>query len=324
MALTEQQIFEIMNETLNVLGFDASVNNDNINSVGIISPEQVNRFVDAINPIIHDRIMSNIGNRGILKRFRSKLERGSSSRDISFGILSEGSLFNNFEEENGSYHLASLVGKNNAIYANDDKLNSVHIQSINATFNPYVTIDRRELAKTFTFSSMAKFISKVGENIEENLYAMCLQRIVSLLQNDEGKAVTYEVSNDRYLVADLLDCAEIIKTGLNDRDITPTVPSNVKRNLASNDILVLQGDKYNSWYTTLHFKPDSVERHPISFSGNYSFVIPYEAIVINEYYRATETQPIPNIPNRYNVFYHSDMSIGLNFDYPIFKLSGGI
>ena len=323
MALTEQKIFEIMNETLNVLGFDTSVNSENIDSVGIISPEQVNRFVDAINPIIHDRIMSNIGNRGILKRFRSKLERGSTSRDISLGILPEGSLFNNFEEGNGSYHLASLVGKNNSIYADNDKLNSAHIQSINTTFNPYVTIDRRELAKTFTFSAMAKFISKVGENIEENLYAMCLQRILSLLQNDEGKTISYEVPNDRYLVEDLLDSAETIKTGLSTRNIGVQIPDNVKTNLASNDILILQSDKYGSWYTKLHFKPDSVERHPIFYNGNNSFVIPYEAIVINEYYRSTETQPIPNIPSRYNVFYHSDMSIGLNFDYPIFKLSGG-
>lgn len=317
MALTESQILQIINDTARQLGFDFTATSANLDEIGIVSPEQVNRLVDAINPIIHDKIMLNLGNRGFLSRFIVNRKGGSTSRHISFGIKSDEDM------EATPNTLEALVGVSKPKH-------STSIKSINATFRPYVTIDRMALAKVFTFRAMVEYIQAVEENIRTSIISVVLNKFMNLLFKNESFLIVQakqggpEIDDiitfyQSQLSGELQD--NVANNGDTYTHYDWIVPKSVDRTLCSDECIYLSSPNEVSWYKKLHFRPEGLERYVvrcIEGERHRQYVIPINAIIIEEYNRNVEVQDVDNIPGRYNVFFNSDFNISIDTKYPIF------
>ena len=312
MALTPQQIFDIINETASNLGFDFVASDDNLDTIPLTQPEQVNQFISAINPIIHDKIMESFGNRGLMKRFINKQKGGSTTRHISFGVAD--TVATPIENT-----LAAIVG-------NYPVSTAVNISSINTTISPCATIDRRELAKVFTIRSLADYVYQVENNIRNIFLNNIRIKILSILYS---KDVEYfdRISRSNFDVNDIIAYHQAVYSGEFERvndSVTYgefTLSDKVDRSLTPFEYVFFDRPANTDWYTLLHFRPEGIERYVASgyAGGSNEFLIPVDAIEIEEYNRYIEMQTIPNCPGRYNIFFNSDISISINFNYPILR-----
>lgn len=324
MALTNSQILEIINDTAKSLGFDFVVTEDNLDAVPLTQPEQVNRFIDALNPIIHNKIMDNFGNRGFLSRFINKQKGGSTSRHISFGV-------DNTSIIPSPNTLEGLVGT----YGYKD---NITVSSINLTVSPNVTVNTRELAKVFTARDMMVYIGTIESQLRNMILNNVLQKIMETVR-DSKKVVTLNRAISKF---DEKESTESVisfhqhaysGTFLNAYPLRGNfvvnnffVPSNVDRSLTPYEYIYLADAGNTYWYTGLHFHPEGIERYVVQniFSGllngyRCEFLIPVNSIIIEEYNRYTETQDVPNSPGMKNLFFVSDFSVSIDFAYPIFR-----
>lgn len=315
MALTTQQILGIINDTASKLSFNFVATEDNLDTVIVTQPAQVNRFVDALNPIIHDKIMSNLGNRGFMRRFIDKQRGGSTSRHISFGYASD-------NPSNPTPNtLEALVG-------DYKKTPSVSIFSINKTYSQSVTVDRRELAKVFTARALITYIETLSNYLSNSFEVFILNEISKIAHNNVTKMIhkIEDAMNFPNHTLDLIELHQAIysgslaKSAITNQFTGFTIPANVNKNLTPYDCALFVNYGETGWFTYLHFHPDGLDRYVVSTpeGGNSShFIIPYDAIVIEEYNRYVEAQNIPNCPGKYNIFFNSDIAINLDFKYPL-------
>lgn len=330
MALTNSQILEIINDTAKSLGFDFVVTEDNLETVPLTQPEQVNRFIDALNPIIHNKIMDNFGNRGFLSRFINKQKGGSTSRHISFGVGNESINLS----PNTLEGLVSTYGYKD----------NITVSSINLTVSPNVTVNTRELAKVFTARDMMVYIGIIETQLRNKILNEVLLKILEIVRNsnkvvrlnkqisvfDEKESTESAISfhqhaySGYFLNAYLLGNKFIVDNFL--------VPGSVDRTLTPYEYIYLADAGNTYWYTGLHFHPEGIERYVVQNTLSsllnpfrYEFLIPVNAIIIEEYNRYTETQDVPNSPGMKNLFFVSDFSVSIDFAYPIFKyVSDGV
>lgn len=314
-GLTTQEILGIINDTASKLGFDFVATESNLDSIIVTQPAQVNRFVDALNPIIHDKIMSNLGNRGFMRRFIDKQRGGSTSRHMSFGYATD-------NPSNPTPNtLEALVGEYK-------KTPHVSIFSINRTYSQPVTVDRRELAKVFTARALITYIETLSDYLENSFAVFILNTITKIAHDNISKminkvdaALTYP-----YNINDLIELHQAIYSGSLAKDSIEnqfngfTIPQNVEKNLTPYDSALLVNFAETGWFTDYHFHPDGIDRfvvHTPSGKETAFFLVPYDAIVIEEYNRYVEVQTIPNCPGKYNIFFNSDLTINIDFKYPI-------
>lgn len=321
MALTPQQIYEIINETASLLGFDFVASDDNLESIPLTQPEQVNLFISAINPIIHDKIMDSFDKRGYMKRFINTQKGGSTTRHISFGVSNDARIA---PTQNS---LQSLVG-------NYSVNPSVNVSSINVTISPCATIDRRELSKVFTVRSLVDYIINVERNLRDIILNTIRIKLFEVLFTTDAKyfdnlsignpsdATPYAIKYHQGVYS-----GEILRLSnnpnVNDFINNITLSDIPNRSLTNFDYIFFDTPDDDYWYTNLHFHPEGLERYVIpSYEGHTkSFVLPVDSIQIEEYNRYVEMQEIPNSPGRYNIFFNSDMAISINFNYSILRIN---
>lgn len=315
MALTTQQILGIINDTASKLGFNFVATEDNLDTVIVTQPAQVNRFVDALNPIIHDKIMSNLGNRGFMRRFIDKQRGGSTSRHISFGYATDNA------SNPTPNTLESLVG-------DYKKTPYVSVFSINKTYSQPVTVDRRELAKVFTARALITYIETLSNYLSNSFEVYILNEIVKIAHDNVAKMINKidQAVTFPFTVMSLVELHQAIYSGSLAKSSVQnsfygfTIPQNVEKNLTPYDSLLLVDFSETDWFTDFHFHPDGIDRHvvftPVGKNATH-FLIPYDAIVIEEYNRYVEAQNIPNCPGKYNIFFNSDITINLDFKYPL-------
>lgn len=316
MALTAQQIFDIINATASKLGFDFVASDDNLDTIPLTQPEQVNQFISAINPIIHDKIMESFGNRGFMRRFINKQKGGSTTRHISFGM--------------GNTETVPTANTLDAIVGNYPLTPSVKISSINTTITPCATIDRRELSKVFTIRSLVDYVYQIENNISNMFLNNIRLKILSILYSQNDEYFDRLIANS-YDISDIIAYHQAAYSGELDRVKSAgtfnnvTLSNNVDRTLTPFEYVFFDKPTKTDWYTLLHFRPEGIERYVTSgYRGlNNEFLIPVDAIEIEEYNRYIEMQSIPNCPGRYNIFFNSDISISINFNYPILKCVSG-
>ena len=321
MALTTQQILGIINDTASKLGFNFVATEDNLDSVIITQPAQVNRFVDALNPIIHDKIMSNLGNRGFMRRLIDKQRGGSTSRHISFGYATD-------NPSNPTPNtLEALVGE----YKKTPK---VSVFSINRTYSQSVTVDRRELAKVFTARALITYIETLSNYLENSFAVFILNNIVKIAHDNIPKMIhkVEQALTFPYNIMPLVELHQAIYSGsladssTRNQFISFTIPENVEKNLTPYDSALLVNFGETGWFTDFHFHPDGIDRYVVPTPAGKEtafFLIPYDAVVIEEYNRYVEVQNIPNCPGKYNVFFNSDIAIDLDFKYPMCAYAQG-
>lgn len=324
MALTNSQILEIINDTAKSLGFDFVVTEDNLDAVPLTQPEQVNRFIDALNPIIHNKIMDNFGNRGFLSRFINKQKGGSTSRHISFGV-------DNTSIYPSPNTLEGLV----RTYGYKD---NITVSSINLTVSPNVTVNTRELAKVFTARDMMVYIGTIESQLRNKILNTVLQKIIEIVRSsnkvvylnrpvqdfDEKESTESVISFHQHAYSGYFLNAYPSSNGFVVNDFF--VPPNVDRSLTPYEYIYLADASNTYWYTGLHFHPEGIERYVVQniFSSLLSsfrceFLVPVNSIIIEEYNRYTETQDVPNSPGMKNLFFVSDFSVSIDFAYPIFR-----
>lgn len=315
MALTTQQILGIINDTASRLGFDFVATESNLDTVIITQPAQVNRFVDALNPIIHDKIMSNLGNRGFMRRFIDKQRGGSTSRHISF----------EYATDNTSNPTPNTL---EALVGDYKKTPSVSVFSINRTYSQSVSVDRRELAKVFTARALITYIETLSNHLENSFAIYILNEITKIAHNNISKMINKSVTGGNFNnnPLPLIELHQAIYSGSlayedNDEQINGfNIPDNIKFNLTPYESALIVNFGELDWFTKFHFHPDGIDRFvaptPIGKNTTY-FLIPYDAIVIEEYNRYVEVQNIPNCPGKYNIFFSSDITIDLDFKYPM-------
>lgn len=315
MALTTQQILDIINDTASKLGFNFVATEDNLDTVIVTQPAQVNRFVDALNPIIHDKIMSNLGNRRFMSMFIDKQRGGSTSRHISFGYATDNS------SNPTPNTLEALVG-------DYKKTPKVSVFSINRTYSQSVTVDRRELAKVFTARALITYIETLSNYLSNSFEVYVLNEIVKIAHDNVAKMINKidQHVTFPFTVMSLVELHQAIysgslaKSSVQDSFYGFAIPQNVEKNLTPYDSLLLVDFSETDWFTDFHFHPDGIDRHVVSTPAGKNathFLIPYDAIVIEEYNRYVEAQNIPNCPGKYNIFFNSDITINLDFKYPL-------
>lgn len=315
MALTNQEILGIINNTASTLGFDFVATENNIDDVIVTHPGQVNRFIDALNPIIHDKIMNNLGKRGFMKRFVSEKKGGAVSRHISFGYATDN------ESNSTEPTLEGLVGS----YKNTP---DISIFSINKTYSQPVTVDRRELAKIFTPNTLIEYIRTLNNHLENSFNIYILNEIMNIAYANTDKMIKRVIDPiDFGCTLPLIELHQAIYSGSFANSIissefdTFSIPNNVNINITPYECALLVDCFETEWYTKYHFLPDGIDRMVVPSSNTAKsrafFLIPYDSIVIEEYNRYNEVQDIPNNPGKYNVFFNSDITIGMDFKYPI-------
>ena len=310
-ALTTQQILGIINDTASKLGFNFVATEDNLDTVIVTQPAQVNRFVDALNPIIHDKIMSNLGNRGFMRRFIDKQRGGSTSRHISFGYATD-----NLSNPSPNT-LEGLVG-------DYKKTPSVSVFSINKTYSQSVTVDRRELAKVFTARALITYIETLSNYLSNSFEVYVLNQLVKIAHENVNKidqaVIVPFTPMELVVLHQAIYSGSLAKSSVQNQFYGFTIPENVEKNLTPYDSLLLVDFSETDWFTDFHFHPDGIDRHvvftPVGENATH-FLIPYDAIVIEEYNRYVEAQAIPNCPGKYNIFFNSDITIYLDFKYPL-------
>lgn len=308
MPLTTEQILTTINNTMLRLGFTYTVTEDNIDQIGIVQPEQVNQLVNAINPIIHDMFFSNLGNTSFLGKLRTKLDGGSTSRHITFG-------FYDGDTDGTPNTLNALVTTNNPY-----NHNNTTIISQNVRYSPFITTDKREFAKHFTFRSLANYMNRVIEHLNDSMNTTILDNLITTLNSNTSKFISNTTTDSP--LSQVITAGQAFRAGAIEETFA-NIPTNIDTRIYPSDFLYLCKPSDIDWYYSLHYRPEWIERHPVrnSSQNNDRYLIPLDAIVIEEYNRSIEAQKIPNIPTRINTFFNSDLTISLDLSYPIYHIS---